>query len=143
MTQKVYGIGYSKRTQDEIKKLALTLDATVFDVRFSPRSRNPVWSGKRLAEALGDRYEHVRDFGNRNFKGGPIDLVNFAGGLQRVLDSPKPVILMCVCGDPKKCHRTTVGKLLAAQGIEFVELGGPEARLDPTARRARQLTLGL
>lgn len=143
MATQVYGIGYSGRTPDEIKALAEALDATVFDVRFSPRSRVPHWSGKRLSALLGTRYQHVRAFGNANYKGGPIAIVDFEAGLRLILESPKSVILMCVCKNPAICHRTTIGSKLSGAGFQFTELNGPGAQMNPTARRARQIAMDL
>ena len=130
MTTKAYGIGYSGRSVEEIYRLALQLDAVVFDVRYSPRSRNWQFSGKNLRETLGDRYRHVKSFGNKNYKGGPVALVDFEDGLDQVLASDKPVILMCVCGDPERCHRAEVGRLLQTNGVSFTELGKPGAIID-------------
>jgi uncharacterized protein (DUF488 family) len=125
VTKQVYTYGYQGHDPDELHKIALTLNATVFDIRFSPRSRNYKWSGSNLQNVLGDRYRHVRAFGNKNYKGGPIELVNFASGLEQVLDSPRPVILMCVCKDPSICHRTTIANILKEMGLEVEELTGP------------------
>lgn len=138
MTQQAYGIGYSGRSLTDIHRLALQLDADVFDVRFSPRSRNWQFSGRNLQDKLGDRYRHVQAFGNRNYKGGPIEIADFEAGLQQVLDSHRPVILMCVCGDPNRCHRTTVGRMLRERGIAYTELGGKGHLIDAQGRIALQ-----
>lgn len=121
MTQRVYTIGYGGRKPSEIKQIAEALDAIVFDIRFSPRSRNPQWAGKNVKALLGDRYHHVREFGNRNYKGGAIELVDFDAGRGLIEDSSRPVILMCVCKDPACCHRTTIAEQLRAEGFEVEE----------------------
>ena len=123
MTQRVYTLGYSGRKPAEILQIAEELDATVFDVRFSPRSRVPHWSRKRLTEFLGDRYRHVRALGNRNYRGGPIELEDFPAGLELIQDSERPVILMCACKDPAICHRSTIADMLRGVGLEVAELG--------------------
>ena len=102
------------------KALAECLDAIVFDVRFSPFSRNPEWSGKRLSALLGRRYRHVKALGNANYKnGGDIELVDFAGGLAMIDASPKPVMLMCVCSKWHSCHRTVIAEKLRALGFNI------------------------
>ena len=128
MTDRVFTIGYSGRKPAEIKLLAEELDATVFDVRFSPRSRVPHWSRKRLTESLGDRYRHVRALGNRNYRSGPIELEDFPAGLALIQESDRPIILMCACKDPAICHRTTIAEKLRKVGMQVAELdSGPPA----------------
>jgi uncharacterized protein (DUF488 family) len=123
MTQQVYTIGYGGRTPAEIEQLAQDLDATVFDIRFSPRSRDPRWSRKQLGELLDSRYRHVRELGNVNYKGGPIELVDFDAGRELIEQSDRPVILMCVCRDPRICHRTVVAHRLREAGLSVTEIG--------------------
>lgn len=123
MTDRIYTIGYTGRKPADIKRLAEELDATVFDVRFAPRSRVPHWNAGNLAKLLGDRYKHIWAFGNRNYRGGPVDLVDFSAGLEEVRQSPRPVILMCACKDPATCHRTAIAGKLQEAGMEVTELG--------------------
>ena len=122
MTDQVFTIGYSGRKPADIKLLAEELDATVFDVRFSPRSRVPHWTRKRLSELLGDRYCHVRALGNRNYRGGPIELEDFPAGLALIQESDRTIILMCACKDPAICHRTTIAEKLRKVGMQVTEL---------------------
>ena len=128
----IYTMGYSGRKLKDIEQFAERLDVVIFDIRYSPRSRNPEFSGKRLAEVLGERYRHIRDFGNRNYKGGPIELVDFDAGLHLIEQEQRAVILMCVCGDPAICHRTVIAARLRELGYEVEEVGElkpPEAQL--------------
>jgi uncharacterized protein (DUF488 family) len=135
MTQQVYTFGYSGHTSAQLKQLAEELDAIVFDIRFSPRSRDPQWSGKRLRAALGHRYQHIRELGNENYKSGPIQLVDFVqlvdfeAGRTLIEDSNKPVILMCVCHNYHDCHRSVVASKLAAFGIATKEARPATPRL--------------
>ena len=122
----VYTLGYSGRTPQQIEALVESLDATLFDVRFSPRSRLPQWCAKQLRSLLGDRYHHVREFGNANYKSaGPVELVDFAAGAAAIItwgSIYRSVILMCVCSDPAQCHRTVIAGLLRANGFQVTEL---------------------
>lgn len=122
MTATIYTLGYSGRKAKDIKHIAEELDAVVFDIRYSPRSRNPDFSGKRLRELLAERYQHIRAFGNSNYRSGPIALVDFDAGLEAIRQSEKPVILMCVCKDAVICHRTTIAEHLRALGFEVSEI---------------------
>jgi uncharacterized protein (DUF488 family) len=141
MTTEVYGISYSKKQPADILRRAMQLDAVVFDVRLSPRSRRPEWNKGRLQDAMGDRYQHVPEFGNINYKGGPVKIQDFDAGEALVRQSPKPVILMCVCSDPAKCHRTVVGKMLALRGMTFTELDDPKLRRTAEGRQISQMPL--
>ena len=122
---KVYTFGYGGRNLADLLHLVWQLDAVVFDVRYSPRSRNPQWGRDRLKTALNQRYRHVREFGNVNYKGGPIHIVDYEAGKQRIADSDRDVILMCVCKDPGICHRTTIARKLREDGFEVEEIGSP------------------
>jgi uncharacterized protein (DUF488 family) len=97
--------------------LAEQVDALVVDIRFSPRSRIAHWSGGRLAKLPGNRYYHLPALGNRNYKGGPVDIVDLEGGMAQVaaLLARQPVILLCVCSDLHRCHRLLVAEAVAAR----------------------------
>jgi len=131
MTQIVYTMGYAGKSLAEIRRLAEELDATLCDVRFSPRSRNPQFSGQRLAEALGERYVHLAAFGNRNYKGGPVDIVDYAAGKALLAAHPRPVILLCVCREAVRCHRTAIARQLAQEGFAVQELDEPPGATQP------------
>lgn len=118
----VYGLGYSGRDLDDIVRIAQRLDAIVADIRFSPYSRNPQFRQPALQARLGADYVHMRSFGNRNYKGGPIEIVNYADGKAWVLQQTRDVILMCMCKDPATCHRTTVMQRLAEDGFTTHEI---------------------
>src|SRR5690349_20763730 len=108
---KAFTAGYTSRTPDQLLRLALRLDALVFDIRFAPRSRVPHWQKEALEKLLGSRYRWVHDLGNRNYaNGGPIELVDPARGLEtvyRTLDR-RNVILLCACAELQGCHRSVV-----------------------------------
>ena len=124
MKPKVYTVGYSGRKVSELLEIIKELDAVVFDIRFSPRSRAPQWDQGQLQSVLGESYRHESGFGNRNYRGGPISLVNYEAGKLAIEASPKSVILMCVCKDTAICHRSLIAEKLRLDGFEVHELGG-------------------
>jgi uncharacterized protein (DUF488 family) len=128
VTNKVYTLGYGGRKLHEVEAIVTETEGILFDIRFSPRSRNPIWSGGKLRQALGHRYKHVKALGNVNYKGGPIELVDFDAGVEAIRKSGRPVILMCVCKSYDRCHRKHVAERLAALGFEIEEIGlsGPQ-----------------
>ena len=115
----IYTFGYTGQSLEFLRTVGDQVDGCVVDVRYSPRSRNPTWTRKRLQEALGDRYAWIKGFGNINYRtGGPIALSDFDEGfndLQPVLASGRNPVLLCACGDPAGCHRMEVARLLAAR----------------------------
>jgi len=136
-----YGIGYSGRDPVEIHRLALQLNAVVVDIRLSPRSRKPGWNKGRLSTMLGDRYMHVPELGNVNYKGGPVLLKDPDVGIAVILRElqDRSVILMCVCPSFQKCHRKNIAALLADRGVRFTEIGNAELATTASGRLARQL----
>ena len=123
MLHALYTFGYSGRTPHELQTLAEKLNAVVVDIRFSPRSRIPDWSGGRLQNLLGDRYRHLPSLGNRNYKGGPIEFVDLEAGVVEVgeLLRQQPVILLCVCADVQRCHRLPAAEAIATRYEVTVE----------------------
>jgi uncharacterized protein (DUF488 family) len=126
MTNTAYAIGYSGRTPEGIKAIVEELDAYLVDIRFVPFSRNPGFRKKALESLLGSRYVHLKILGNRNYKGGPLELVNYEGGRAALEVLDKPALLMCMCKDAGTCHRTIVLEKLAQDGFETQEWGAPQ-----------------
>lgn len=125
----VFTAGYSGITPDELAKAALVLRAVVVDIRYSPRSRRPEWAKDNLARALHERgvsYLHERGLGNVNFNNcGPIRLLDLAGAVERLrpILAERSIILLCVCADVGKYHRTpAIRGLAAAIRCEVVHL---------------------
>jgi uncharacterized protein (DUF488 family) len=109
----VFLAGYSGREPDWLLSAALRLDAVVFDVRYSPRSRRPQWSGTNLAVLLGERYVHVRGFGNEAYRTADIRLHDPERGLALFDQETRPVVLLCVCANSATCHRMTAASFIA------------------------------
>jgi uncharacterized protein (DUF488 family) len=132
---RVWSAGYAAFDPVVFERLVVELNLTVADVRFRPSSQDPRWCRETLAKRLGARYRWIRDLGNRNYKGGPIELVDVDSGLEklRTLLAAGDVVVLCVCADPARCHRTVVTSLLAAEGYDV-------APLTPVVREA-QLSL--
>lgn len=137
MTFKIYGIGYANRTLAEICQVVGEKEAYVIDVRFSPFSRNRAFHREALRAALGERYRHVAVLGNRNYRGGPVDIVDYVAGRALLKSLDRPAILICACADPSHCHRSVSLHRLAEEGFETEELN-----LSGTAQtESRQLPL--
>lgn len=111
--KQLYDVGYQDiRNLQLLLKAAMELDAVIWDVRFSPRSRNAEWNKKNLEVVLSGYYYHAKEFGNKNYKGGPIEFVALDAGLgmlETALEE-RNVILMCACWQRNQCHRTVAAK---------------------------------
>jgi uncharacterized protein (DUF488 family) len=120
--QTVYSIGYAGVKVDVFCAFVKAHDLRVVDIRHRPFSRNAAYNRKALTARLGVRYVHIPALGNRNYKGGPIALVDEAQGLERVraLLATGPIALLCVCASAQTCHRTVVTDRLALEGFRIV-----------------------
>lgn len=133
-----YGAGWTPaRLGAEVQRLG----AALWDIRYSPRSRTPVWNEQALRSLVGAaNYAHAFPLGNRNYRGdGPITLVNPAatvGIAQRTL-AQRPVILLCGCRDAATCHRSVAADYLAAA------TGAPVIHLEPPHAAGSSDILGL
>jgi uncharacterized protein (DUF488 family) len=131
MTRQVHGIGYNGRTLDDLRRIVEDLDAYLVDIRFAPYSRNPAFRKAALDKAFGDRYRYLQTFGNRNYKGGPVNLVDYTAGRAALEALDKPALLMCMCKDPASCHRTVILERLAQDGFVVQEWHGHGAQQLP------------
>jgi uncharacterized protein (DUF488 family) len=55
----LYTLGYNGQLLYQLQALAEHLDAVVVDFRFSPRSRVPKSTARRLQRVLGEQYRHL------------------------------------------------------------------------------------
>lgn len=114
----IFTCGYTSTKPAWWQGAAAKLDLTIIDTRISPASRNPTWNRDCLQELLGNRYLHVPQLGNRNYKnGGAIAIVDLEAGLKLVmpyLRTGRSVLLMCACTQHESCHRSVVAAALAA-----------------------------
>jgi uncharacterized protein (DUF488 family) len=116
MTCLIYTFGYAGRRAEDLERIVYEHHAMLVDIRFSPRSRAPEWSGAALCRRFGQDYLHLRALGNRNYRGeGPVELVDPAAAVEilRPILERQPVILLCVCRDHRTCHRSDAARELA------------------------------
>ena len=129
--RRIYTLGYSGWDYATLAAKIEELDAVLVDVRLSPRSRRPEWRQSMLQHRLRQRYVHIKEFGNLNYKGGPTRLLAFEQGRRKFEEllnhHPGPIILMCVCADYKRCHRKDIVAQLQETGdYAFAELRDQE-----------------
>ena len=137
---RLYTVGHSTRTLDELLELLFAFEVTVLaDVRTIPRSRhNPQFNADALRSALREgrlRYVHVPELGglrrsredspntgfhNASFRGFADYMLTpeFQAGLEklRALASEGSVAVMCAEAVPWRCHRSLIADALTARG---------------------------
>jgi len=121
----IYTIGYQSTTILNIERAIRALDATLIDIRLAARSYIPEYRLNTLAARFGNKYIHVPELGNINYKDDTLPQVirDFDAGLSIVQAVQSPnVILMCACASPYKCHRLLIRQRLLALGIPAQEL---------------------
>lgn len=115
----LYTVGYWQIGKPEkLRAWVESHDAILLDIRMSPRSQNPTWSGGSLRAMFGARYQHIPALGNKNYNNGqPIALANPMAGLEAVKVHlvAHPVVLMCACKDVHTCHRKVAAEYLHEQ----------------------------
>ena len=107
----LYTFGYSMLGAGAIIEQLVEMGVTIYDIRFSPRSRVHKWRKPYLSEWLGDKYLHLPALGNIHYNdpGEDIELADPAAGVPLVvqpLQVGKHVALMCICKEHDECHRS-------------------------------------
>lgn len=125
----IYTLGYAGWAPADLRDEVLRLGATLVDVRIAPTSKSPQWRQGAMAALLGSVYTHMPALGNRNaFTGGPAQLADperALGPVAALLDRG-PVVLLCGCADPARCHRGLAATFLAEHlGGEIVHIPSP------------------
>ena len=123
-TLPIYTTGYAAWGSLRAFQAALErTNALVVDVRETPYSKMPDWTGENLAAKLGASYAQIREWGNTARKRGGIQIADFEGGLRRLikLTPAQPVLLLCGCRDYGTCHRATLADKLIDRGFSVQE----------------------
>ncbi len=120
----VYTLGYAAPGSEErLLQLMSDVSMVLVDIRLCARSRwYHQWTKRRLQERFGERYVHVPELGNVNYRqrGQPVMLRDAEAGLQRVRDllgAGYSVVLLCACVRYDRCHRSLVAERLVASGV--------------------------
>lgn len=105
----LYTLGYAGIKPPFVLKACTKLDAQLWDVRSSPRSRVPGFNKGSLVTLLGPRYSWHPELGGRE-----RDWTEGLVRLRRALET-KNIILMCMEKDPERCHRKSLAQHSGAQ----------------------------
>ncbi len=120
---KFFTTGYRGKDIGELSGLLDFHEAVLADIRFAPVSRHLEWRKDYLKLLLKDRYRHVSQLGNRNYKtGGAIQIHNLEIGIRLIESWETNVVLMCACENLENCHRRVVKNELDRRGAEVREI---------------------
>jgi uncharacterized protein (DUF488 family) len=117
-----YTTGYTDKNVADLPELLENLDAVLVDIRFSPNSRQIVWTKNYLSLLLKRRYKHIPQLGNRAYKEGKIQIQNLELGIRLITSMDYNVVLLCACKNLRECHRFVVMNELQKRGFEAKEL---------------------
>ena len=120
----VYTMGYTGLSMEAIQKKVQELDAYLVDIRYMAGSRAPMWRQASFKSALKERYIHLQALGNKNYRGGPIEIADLSKGIafvEKILPHNN-VLLMCACEDVNVCHRKWVSRKLFEAGADIIHL---------------------
>jgi uncharacterized protein (DUF488 family) len=146
MLNRIYTIGHSTRTLDELVSLLNEHGVTrLADVRRYPGSRrHPHFSRESLEQTLTINYVHFEDLGgrrrpaknsrntaweNEQFRGYADYMCTpeFRAAVDRLLDTERATAVMCAEAVPWRCHRNLLSDDLVRRGIEVVHILGEGA----------------
>ena len=116
----------------------------VFDVRYMPTGRNPLWRPGAVALTVKQggipEYRHVKALGNPDYKSHlpasrVLDKDEGLALLFDYLDAGRNVALMCVCKTTAGCHRRLIVAMAREEkpGLRVVELEVDKD--DPSGRK--------
>jgi hypothetical protein len=140
-----YGGGYYPAALQQVQNMAR--DGVIIDTRHVPHTKLVGFDQEDLQREYGLRYIHISALGNRNYKGGPIALVDEEEGLRQLEDwlARFPILLLCGCTDVVKCHRRYIAnKLRERTGAPICHLltsyREHEVRTEPAPDRLEEWT---
>jgi uncharacterized protein (DUF488 family) len=159
---RIYTIGHSTRTLDELLRLLRTSGVQrLADIRRFPGSkRHPHFSRESLARELpreGIAYVHLPELGGRRApaKDSPNDALTsdafrgyadymgtqaFKEAIDKLLQFDDTTAIMCAEAVPWRCHRSFVSDELVRRGVEVVHIVGAQDRrrheINPLAHEA-------
>lgn len=112
----IYTLGYGGRYYEAALQQAenLAREGMIIDTRIVPHTKLVGFDQEDLQREYGLRYIHISALGNRNYKGGPIELVDEESGLQQLEEwlARFPILLLCGCTDVTTCHRRYIANKL-------------------------------
>ena len=121
----IHTFGYHGWPAKKLIDHICTRDRILVDIRLSPKSRIWTWTNYSLMHELPGRYRWLADLGNRNYKGGPIEIAAMDRGIaavEELVTTGHDLVLLCFCRSYDTCHRRVVAEALRERGHMVEEL---------------------
>ena len=120
-------IGYRGRSFSGLAELLQEHGVAVLvDVRYAAETRQKAFAkstlSKRLPAEAGIEYVHCKVLGNRNYRGGPINIVDLDAGaeeVERLVAERGTVAVMCACHAVQGCHREEISRTLSERNPDW------------------------
>ena len=100
--------------------------AVLVDVRYAAETRQKTFAkstlSKRLPAEAGIEYVHCEVLGNRNYRSGPINIVDLDSGVEeveRLAAGHGTIAVMCACRSVQGCHREEVSRALSERNPDW------------------------
>ena len=100
--------------------------AVLVDVRYAAETRQKAFAkstlSKRLPAEAGIEYVHCQALGNRNYRSGPINIVDLDAGaeqVERLVAEHRTVAVMCACRAVQGCHRSEIARALSERNPDW------------------------
>ena len=100
--------------------------AVLVDVRYAAETRQKAFAkstlSKRLPAEAGIEYVHCQALGNRNYRSGPINIVDLDAGaeqVERLVAEHGTVAVMCACRAVQGCHRSEIARALSERNPDW------------------------
>lgn len=123
----IYTVGYQNITRKNLISKLAELNCILVDIRFSPYGFSPFWNKNELENVLGEKYVHIKELGNVNYKNGKqIEIDDLDEGMKRLevlLEIHKNICLMCSCKNFPECHRSFLSREIKEKyDIDTIEI---------------------
>ena len=127
----IFTTGYTDKNVADLPDLLENLDAILIDIRFSPSSKEIIWTKDYLSLMLRRRYQHIPQLGNRADKEGKIQIQNLELGIRLITNLDYNALLLCACKNLTECHRLVIINELLKRGVEVKEIESWQINTSP------------
>ena len=120
-------IGYRGRSFSGLSELLQEHGVGVLiDIRYAAETRQKAFAkstlSRRLPSEAGIAYVHCGALGNRNYRSGPISIVDLDAGaaeVERLVAEHGTAAIMCACRSVEGCHREEAARALAERNPDW------------------------
>lgn len=144
----LYTYGYGNTPVGKLQEAVRYARVAIADIRQNPNSSRREWCLASLQSAFKGQYRHFPALGNTNY--GTDEPIALAAPEQALLPLcelllTSPVILLCGCADPSKCHRSMAAQWLTERlpGLRIANLAPHDAEVNIIAEHLSDVLASL